>query len=206
MMTQPKPEMTPQEPEQSPDAAIQSPLSMDAEDGSDLTQMTTGESDAHDTQIFDLKDQLMRALAETENVRKRAQRDLEETNKYAVTGFARNLVSVLENLQRAVAAVSPEARTSNDSIKGLVDGVEMTLRELLGVFEKSGIKRIEPMGEKFDHNFHQAMVQIEDPNAEPGTILQVLQAGYVIHDRLLQPALVAVAKRGEPQSQLDTKA
>ena len=199
-MTQPKPE-TPEN-----DEAIQSPLSMDAEDGSDLTQGTTGEGATHDAQIFELKDQLMRALAETENVRKRSQRDLEETNKYAITGFARNLVSVLENLQRAVGFVKPEAREGNEQLNNLMDGVEMTLRELLSVFERFGIRRIEPVGEKFDHNFHQAMVQIEDANVEPGTVLQVMQAGYVIHDRLLQPALVAVSKRGEAPAQLDTKA
>jgi molecular chaperone GrpE len=162
--------------------------------------------DEKEQQIAELRDQLMRALAETENVRKRAQRDVEEANKYAVTGFARHLVSVLENLQRATQSIPGELRASNPAVKNLSDGVEMTQRELLTVFEKFGIRRIDPVNEKFDHNFHQAMTQIADDKVEPGTILQVLQAGYVLHDRLLQPALVAVAKRSEAPAQVDTQA
>lgn len=183
-----------------------SPLTVDEDDGSTLTDGSAAAAESHDSQMMELKDQLMRALAETENVRKRAQRDVEEANKYATTSFARGLINVLENLQRALATVSPEVREQNDQLRNLMEGVEMTQRELLSVFEKHGIRRVEPMGEKFDHNLHQAMSQIEDANAEPGTVLQVFQAGYVIHDRLLQPALVAVSKRGEPQSHVDTKA
>lgn len=171
--------------------------------GSDEAPIESGD---HDQQIGELKDQLIRAVAETENVRKRAQRDLEEANKYAVTNFARSLVSVLENLQRATGSINEELREENPQVKNLAEGVEMTLRELLSVFEKFGINRIDPMGEKFDHNFHQAMAQIEDESVEPGTILQVLQAGYSIHDRLLQPALVNVAKRGDAPKQVDTEA
>lgn len=162
----------------------------------------------YETEISQLKEQLMRALAETDNVRKRAARDVEETNKYAIAGFARQLVSVIENLQRAHSSIPAELMAANEQVKTLAQGVEMTMGELLKVFERNGIKRIHPqVGEKFDHNVHQAMAQIEDANAEPGTVLQVFQAGYVIHDRLLQPALVNVAKRAEAASpQLDTKA
>lgn len=183
----------------------QSPLSDEGDENIDLG-INLAPSQEQEQKIAELRDQLMRALAETENVRKRAQRDIEETNKYAITGFARGLISVLENLQRATQSIPPELRDKDQGVRNLADGVEMTQRELLAVFEKSGIRRIEPLGEKFDHHFHQAMTQIPDNNAEPGTILQVLQAGYVIHDRLLQPALVAVAKRGEAEAKVDTTA
>lgn len=192
-------ENLPQQPENG------SPLSAEGDENIDLG-VNVAPTDEQEGKITELRDQLMRALAETENVRKRAQRDLEETNKYAVTGFARSLISVLENLQRATQSIPLELRDNAPAVKSLAEGVEMTQRELLAVFEKQGIRRIEPLGEKFDHNYHQAMTQIPDEKAEPGTILQVFQAGYVIHDRLLQPALVAVAKRGEAEGKIDTTA
>jgi molecular chaperone GrpE len=153
-----------------------------------------------------LRDQLLRSMAEMENVRRRAQRDAEEGAKYAVTGFARDLINVVENLQRASTILPEEVRAENETYKSLGEGVDMTMRELLAAFEKHGIRRIDPLGEKFDHNFHQAVIQIEDPNQEPGTVLQVLQAGYVLHDRLLRPAMVAVSKRGEEARKIDTTA
>ncbi len=146
-----------------------------------------------DAEIAALKDQALRALAETENTRRRAERELGDMSKYAVTGFARDLVSVLENLQRAIDSVPAELKASQPAVANLVVGIEMTLNELLGVFNRQGIERIEPMGQKFDHNFHQAIAQIDTPDAEAGTVVQVLQAGYKIHDRLLRPAMVGVA-------------
>ncbi len=146
-----------------------------------------------DAEIAALKDQALRALAETENTRRRAERELQDMSKYAVTGFARDLVSVLENLQRAVDSVPAELKESQPAVANLAIGVEMTLKELLGVFNRQGIERIDPMGQKFDHNFHQAIAQIDTPDAESGTVVQVLQAGYKIHDRLLRPAMVGVA-------------
>lgn len=153
-----------------------------------------------------LKDQWVRAVAETDNVRKRAQRDLEESSKYAITAFARDLVSVLENLKRASENITVEQRKDNPLLKVLSEGVDLTLQELLGTFEKYGIKRLDPLNQKFDHNFHQAVVQVERPDLPTGTIIQVVQAGYVIHDRLLRPAMVAVSKQGEPPKQVDTSA
>ncbi|MBN8543744.1 MAG: nucleotide exchange factor GrpE [Alphaproteobacteria bacterium] len=144
-------------------------------------------------EVAALKDQSLRALAEVENIRRRAERDQADTAKYAVSKFAGDLVGVLENLQRAVDAISPELRKEQPAVGNLAIGVEMTLKELLGAFEKHGIKRLDPLGQKFDHNFHQAVTQVEDGKAEAGTILQVLQAGYIIHDRLLRPAMVVVA-------------
>lgn len=144
----------------------------------------------------DLKDQLIRAVAEMENLRKRTERDMQDTRKYAVTGFARDLVNVLENLQLALLNIPADDRKNDVKLNTLAEGVEMTANELLRVFEAQGIVRIAPQGEKFDHNFHQAVAQVEDTSKEPGTIVQVLQAGYIIHDRLLRPAMVTVAKSG----------
>lgn len=152
-----------------------------------------------------LKDQLMRAVAETENVRRRAAKDVEDSRRYGQTAFARDMVSVLENLMRATTSVPEEAREENESLKNLAEGVDMTLKELIAAFEKQGITRIYPIGEVFDHNFHQAVSQVEDPEAEPNTVLQVLQAGYQMHDRLLQPAMVVVAK-GNAEKKVDTSA
>jgi molecular chaperone GrpE len=154
-----------------------------------------------------LRDSWVRSVAETDNVRKRLQRDLEESGKYAITGFAGDMVSVLENLQRAVEAVPAEEAKANPTLKTFEEGINLTLQELLRIFQKFGIVRLNPIGEKFNHNFHQAVVQIEKNDVEPGTIVQVIQAGYMISDRLLRPAMVAVSKTSEqPTKKLDTTA
>lgn len=162
--------------------------------------------DEKDKEIATVKDQALRALAETENTRRRTERELADMSKYAITGFARDLVSVLENLQRATDSIPAELKDANPAVANLAKGVEMTLQELLNIFARQGIKRIDPMGEKFDHNYHQAVAQIESTDAEAGTVVQVLQAGYTIHDRLLRPAMVGVAAAGVPKAQLDTQA
>ena len=141
-----------------------------------------------------LKDQLLRALAEAENVRRRAQRDREEAGKYAITAFARELVGVADNLQRAIAAIPAEALANDEALKNLATGVEMTERQLLSAFERFHLRRIEPLGEKFDSNLHQAMFELPAPGQPSGTVVQVLQPGYVLHDRLIRPAMVGVAK------------
>lgn len=161
--------------------------------------------DQKESELAAMKDQALRALAETENTRRRSERELADMNKYAVTNFAKDLVNVLENLQRATEAIPAELRSSQPAVNSLATGVEMTLKELLTTFERYGIVRIDPMGQKFDHNYHQAVAQVDAPDAEPGSVVQVLQAGYSIHDRLLRPAMVAVAA---PRSgaAVDTKA
>ncbi len=158
-------------------------------------------------EIAGLKDQLLRALAETENVRSRAARDREEVAKYAITRFARDLLSVVDNLRRALDAVPEEVR-AEAGVARLVEGVEMTEREFLAVLERHHIRRIEPLGEKFDHNFHQAMFEVPDSDKPAGTVVEVMQAGYAIAGRLLRPAMVAVAKRerAEAPQRVDTKA
>jgi molecular chaperone GrpE len=162
--------------------------------------------EAKESELAAMKDQALRALAEAEKTRRRAERELADMSKYAVTGFARDLVGVIENLQRAVDSIPPDLKESQPAVANLAVGVEMTLSELLGIFNRQGIKRIDPMGQKFDHNFHQAVAQIETPDAEAGTVVQVLQAGYVIHDRLLRPAMVGVAAASSPAAVVDTKA
>ncbi|MBY0354571.1 MAG: nucleotide exchange factor GrpE [Rickettsiales bacterium] len=161
-------------------------------------------------QNAEMKDQVLRTMAEMENVRARARRDVEESSKYAVSGFARDVISVLDNLYRAAASVPPEARQESALLNNLGQGIDMTLSDFLGVIQRHGIKRIDPMGQPFDHNFHQAVVQIDSDSHEPGTILQVLQAGYVLHDRLLRPAMVGVSKApsqaADAPQQLDTRA
>jgi molecular chaperone GrpE len=152
-----------------------------------------------EAEIAELKDRLLRALAEVENIRRRSERERDETRKYAITGFARDLLQVADNLGRALAAVPLEARGKDPAVDGLMSGVELTDRELRSVFERHGIRRIDPIGERFDHNFHQAMMEVEDPTKPPGTVVQVLQTGYVIQDRLLRAAMVAVSRGGKAE-------
>lgn len=154
------------------------------------------------------KDKCLRAVADAENARKRAERDVSETQKYAVSNFARDLVNVAETLQRAVESADAEVLANADPLlKTVHSGVEMTLKELLSVFERFGIKRIDPIDQKFDHNLHQAVAQVDAPGSEAGTVVQVVQAGYTIADRLLRPAMVAVAKaETSPKPSVDTLA
>jgi molecular chaperone GrpE len=171
-----------------------------------VARALTAVIDTKDKELAALKDQALRALAEAENTRRRAERDQQDTAKYAVSRFAGDLVSVLENLQRATASIPESMRADNPAVANLAVGVEMTLKELLGAFEKHGIRRLDPKGQKFDHQFHQAVAQMPDAQAEPGTILKVIEAGYTIHDRLLRPAMVVVATRAETSAPVDTRA
>lgn len=149
-----------------------------------------------------LKDRLLRATAETENVRRRADKDKADAGKYAVTGFARDMLNVSDNFRRALD-VQPEDIA--DDMKAFVEGIAMTESELLNTMERYGIKKVEPeVGEKFDHKFHQAMFEVPTEEHAPGSIMQVVAPGYVIKDRLLRPAMVGVAK-GEGKK-LDTEA
>lgn len=140
-----------------------------------------------------LKDQLLRAVAEAENTRRRAERQVKEASQYAVSSFAREMLTISDNLKRAIESL-PDGVQKNEEFKAFVDGVTMTERELLKTLERHGIQKIDPLGEPFDHNFHQAMFEVEDSDATPGTVVQVVQSGYTIRDRLLRPALVGVAK------------
>ncbi len=166
-----------------------------AQDKNDFKQdAQTSEAVTEEPSTDELSDRLLRTVAEMENLRKRHERDLSEMRRYAVTGFAQDMINVLENLRRAQASIPEEEIDKEGLYKQIYDGVTLTANELLKAFEKHGIKRIDPQGEKFDHNFHQAVSEVPTNDAEPGSIIDVLHAGYVIHDRLLRPAAVVVAK------------
>jgi molecular chaperone GrpE len=158
-----------------------------------------------------LKDQLLRALAETENVRRRLETQAEERGRYAVSNFAKEMLGVADNLRRALDSIPADKLGADDLAKKLAEGVELTERSLLTALEKFGIKRVAAMGLKFDPHLHQAMMEVETDSAPPGTVVHEMQAGYTIHDRLLRPAFVGVAKSGTASIQpgdagLDTKA
>jgi molecular chaperone GrpE len=159
---------------------------------------------AAEVELTEYKDRALRAMAEVENVRRRAQREAEDSKKYAVSSFTRDLLNVADNLRRALTSVDP-AKVQDDVLKNLLAGVEATERELLAVFERNGVRRIDPKGQKFDHNLHQAIFEAENTGQPPGTVTEVLQTGYTLHDRLLRPAMVGVAK-GElkPSERIDT--
>jgi molecular chaperone GrpE len=155
-----------------------------------------------ETELADAQDRLLRALAETENVRRRAQRERGDAEKYGFAKFAGDLLSVADNLRRALDSL-PESEARDDRTRGLLAGVAATERELLAAFERHGLKRIDPKGDRFDHNFHQAVFEAENTGRPAGTVVEVLQPGYVVHDRLLRPAMVGVAKGGTPASEPD---
>jgi molecular chaperone GrpE len=151
------------------------------------------------TEAAALKDQLLRALAEAENTRRRSQRDREESARYAAAPLARDILPVADNLARALAAVPAEALAKDEALKNLVEGIAATERQLQSALERHSIKTVEALGEKFDGHRHQAMYEMPGEGKPAGTIVQVLQKGYTLHDRLLRPALVGVAK-AEPQT------
>jgi molecular chaperone GrpE len=144
------------------------------------------------------KDRLLRTLAEMENLRKRTERELSDMRQYGIASFARDVLAVADNMERALQALDAELReTANPGVKALLDGVELTERELGKVLEKHGVKKFEPKkGEKFDPNLHQAMFELPDPSQPAGTVAQVVQPGYMIGERMLRPASVGVAKGG----------
>ncbi len=145
----------------------------------------------------DLKDQLLRTLADMENLRRRTEREIADARTYAVTNFARDIVGAADNLTRAIVAVDTEARaTGGEALISLVEGVELTERELMKALEKHGVSRVDPAGEKFDPNFHQAMFEVPDPSVPSGTVVQVMQVGFKIGERVLRPALVGVGRGG----------
>jgi molecular chaperone GrpE len=144
-----------------------------------------------------LKDKVLRTLAEMENLRRRTEKEVADARTYATTNFARDMLTVADNMRRALETVSEEARAAADAtLKAILEGIELTERDLLKTLERHGIRKIEPKGEKFDPNLHQAMFEVPDPSVPNGTVHQVVQSGYVIGDRVLRPALVGVAKGG----------
>ena len=145
----------------------------------------------------ELKDRTLRTLAEMENLRRRTEREVADARTYAVTNFARDMLNVADNVRRALESVPADQRhAAEGSFKGLIDGIELTERDLVKNLERHGVKPVEPQGQKFDPNRHQAMFEVPNPDVPAGTVVQVVQTGYVIGDRVLRPALVGVAKGG----------
>ena len=177
-------------PEQGAEPVVSKPYIMpdDPEEGS---------AEALAKELAEARDKMLRTLAEMENLRQRTRREVSDAKTYGITGFARDVLDIADNLQRALDAVPSETRAAADpGLKSLIEGVELTERSLLNALEKNGVKKFDPTGEKFDPNFQQAMYEVPDPSVPAGTVLQVVQAGYMIGERVLRPALVAVSKGG----------
>lgn len=153
------------------------------------------------------RDRLLRTLAEMENLRRRTEREVSDARAYGISGFARDILDIADNLHRALDAIPADARESGDaSLKAFVEGVELTERALMQTLEKNGVKKFDPTGRKFDPNKEQAMYEVPDPSVPAGTVVQVVQAGYMIGERVLRPALVGVAKGGPKDVRSDTGA
>jgi molecular chaperone GrpE len=184
------------EPETAAEAATQAASQAEVEGSADPTAVLKAE-------IASLKDQLLRALAETENLRRRSRRERDDALKYAAVPFIRDLVGATDNLRRAMDSVSSEALEADGHLKTLMAGLEMTETELATVFERHHIVKIDPLGARLDPHNHEAMFEVPDTETPSGTVVQVIQPGYRLHDRLLRPAQVGVAKGGpaaEPQA------
>jgi len=178
----------------------QAPTDVSAEPAADAVAALAKEA-------ADTKDRLLRTLAEMENLRRRTEREAADARQYAVASFARDLLGVADNMQRALATLSADFRDQADPVvKSHIEGVELTERELVKVMEKHGIKRFDPQGQKFDPNLHQAMLEVPDPSVPSGTVVQVMQPGYMIAERVLRPALVGVSKGGPRAASADAAA
>ena len=176
-----------------------------AAEGADALAIAQARVAELEAKLADISDKAMRALADADNTRKRLEKERQDTAKFAVSSFARGLLSVADNLGRALSAITPEQRTQEGPLKTIFTGVEATERELQRALESNGIKKIDPLGHTFDPNLHEVMFEIDAPDQKPGTILQVMEPVYMIHDRLLRSARVGVAKGGiaAEGSQLD---
>ena len=145
-------------------------------------------------EITGLKDQRLRAIADLENFRKRAEKDQSDALKYGISNFAKEIITIRDNIERAQSSISEEAK-NNEAIKSVIEGIDLIAQSVVSTFEKIGIKKIDSLNKKFDHNLHQAMMEIENDDLEPGTIVQELIPGYTLHDRLLRPAMVGESKK-----------
>ena len=173
-----------------------------AEDAAASPEATTpagqrSEAQSQPDLAAEFKDRLLRTLAEMENLRKRTEREVTDARLYGVSSFARDLLGVADNMRRALDAVAPELRASAEAgVKALIDGVELTERELLKALEKNGVRQFSPKGEKFDPNVHQAMFEVPNPTVPAGSVVEVVAPGYVLGERVLRPAMVGVSKGG----------
>jgi molecular chaperone GrpE len=173
----------------------------------DRPEVQAGEIEVLRVELADMRDRMLRALADAENTRRRAERDTREASQYAITRFAREMLSIADNFSRALAACPPELREAADpQVKAVIDGVEATERQLLKALENYGVKIIATTGAKFDPNLHQAIAEVPGQGKPPGTIVDVVQTGYMIGERLLRPAMVTVARKENGPAGVDTKA
>ena len=181
-----------------PDAATSEAEAQAAENNAGQTSSTEDSAlEALRAENGELKDRFLRLAAEMDNLRRRTERDVKDAKSYSVAGFARDMLAVSDNLRRALEAIPAEARAAADQgLTALIEGVEMTERSMLSALERHGVKKIEAEGQKFDPNFHQAMFEIPNPNVPNNTVVQVVQAGFTIGERVLRPAMVGVAKGG----------
>ena len=180
------------------------------EDSNDSNVNELNEPDDDDNinlenQIKDLKDQLMRTLADSENLRKRTIKEVEHAKKYSHITFVRDLVSSVDNLQRALESVPDDKSQLPEPVKNLIIGLDIVEKEIVTTFEKHNLKQICPLGEKFDYNFHQAMFEVPTNDSEPGIVVEVSQKGYLLHDRLVRPAMVGISKKIEDVEIKDKK-
>lgn len=174
----------------SQDEAASAPADASVDPVAEALALLTAERD-------ELKDRMLRTLAEMENLRRRTEREVADARTYAVTNFARDMLNVADNVRRALESVPVDQRNAAEgALKGLIDGIELTERDLVKNLERHGVKPVEPQGQKFDPNRHQAMFEVPNAEVPAGTVVQVVQTGYVIGDRVLRPALVGVAKGG----------
>ena len=148
----------------------------------------------------ELRNQLLRAMADNENLRKRTEREVAAAKKYGPFSFVRDLLASLDNLEKAISLIPENKDEMDETLKNILIGVDMTGREVASVLERHGISKINPDGEKFDYNLHQAMFEVPTNEVEPGTVVQVVQLGYLLHDRLIRPAMVGVSKAAEPKT------
>src|ERR1700754_2436348 len=194
-MTDPsRPKDDPVNPAQPPEPMVSKPYIMPDEP-------EQGSVEAMAKEAAEARDKMRRTLAEMENLRKRTAREVADARTYGISGFARDVLDIADNLQRALDAVPADARAAADpGLKALIEGVELTERSLLNALEKNGVKKFDPSGEKFDPNFQQAMYEVPDPSVPAGTVVQVVQAGYTLGERVLRPALVGVSKGGAKAS------
>ncbi len=168
--------------------AVESPTGAPGEAGADSAALAK--------EAADLKDKLLRSLAEMENLRRRTEREVADTRAYSITGFAQDMIKVADNLRRTLEAAAATSAANDGAAKTFLEGVELTERELLKVLEKHGVKKFDPQGAKFDPNLHEAMFEVPDPNVPSGMVTTVIQPGYTIGDRVLRPAQVGVSKGG----------
>jgi len=194
-----------------PEAETEAPIEAEASASAEATAESTGQANDDQGAVNDnafevltklqaenaeLKDRLLRTLAEVENVRRRGEREVNDTRQYAVAKFAGDMLDVADNMARALANTPAEARETDPAVKTLVEGVELTEKAMLRALEKHGVKKLDPKGERFDPHFHQAMFEVPDPSVTNGTVAQVVQVGYSIGSRVLRPAMVGVARGG----------